>query len=75
MAALYDGIEPMLADMHRSTKSTYQIQSTFYVIPQMQAEDLFRQTATWQDGAGWSDDELRDGKSRFKATRPGGRIP
>jgi hypothetical protein len=56
MAALYDGIEPMLADMHRSTKSTYQIQSTFYVISQTQEEDLLCQTAALQDGSGWSDE-------------------
>jgi hypothetical protein len=62
MAVLYDRIEPMLADMQWSTKSTYQIQSTFYVIPQTQSEDLLCQTVTWQDGAGRSADMHRSGK-------------
>lgn len=45
MAAHYNGIERMLADIHWSTKSTYQIQSTFYVITQTPTEDLLCQTA------------------------------
>jgi hypothetical protein len=40
MAMLYDGIERMLADMQWSTKSAYQIQSTFYVISQPPNEDF-----------------------------------
>jgi hypothetical protein len=54
MAVHYDGIERMLADMQWSTKSTYQIQSTFYVISQPPTEDALCQTVTWQDGAGRS---------------------
>jgi hypothetical protein len=51
MTVLYDGIERMLADMQRSMKSTYQIQSTFYVISQPPTEDLLCQSVTFQDGA------------------------
>lgn len=40
MAALNDGIERMLADVQWSTKSTYQIQSTFYVISQPRDEGM-----------------------------------
>jgi hypothetical protein len=65
----------MLADMRWSTKSAYQIQSTFYVISQPPTEDLLYQTATWQDVAGQSVDMHRDGKSRFMATRPSDRVP
>jgi hypothetical protein len=69
MAMLYDGIERMLADMQWSTKSTYQIQLTFYVISQPPNEDLLCQTVTRPDAAGPSIDMHRDGKSRF--TIPG----
>jgi hypothetical protein len=74
MAVLYDGIDRMLADMQWSTKSTYQIQSTFYIISQPSTEDLLAQTVAWQDGAGPSVDMRRDGKCRFAATRPSGRV-
>jgi hypothetical protein len=75
MAVLYDGIEPMLADMQWSTKSAYQINLTFYVISQPPTEDLLRQTVTWQDDAVRSVNMYRDGKSSFTATRPSGRVP
>ena len=75
MAVLYDRIEPMLADMQWSTKSTYQIQSTFYVIPQIQAEGFLCQTVAWQDGTGRSADMHREGKSSFTTTRPSVRVP
>jgi hypothetical protein len=45
MAVLYVGIDRMLADMQWSTKSAYQIQSTFYIISQRSAEDLLSQTS------------------------------
>jgi len=69
MAVLYDRIEPMLADMQWSTKSTYQIQSTFYVISQTPTQDLLCLTVTWQDGADRSAYMHRGGKIRFTATR------
>ena len=74
MAMHYDGIEPMLANMRWSTKSTYQIQSTFYVIYQTLTEDLLCQTAAWPDSAGRSVDMHRDGKSRITATKPRGQV-
>ena len=45
MAVLYVGIDRMLADMQWSTKSAYQIQSTFYIISQRSTEDLLSQTS------------------------------
>jgi len=58
MAALYDGIEPMLANMHWSTKSTYQIQSTFYVIYQTATVDLPAKPPRW---ARWYSSVSRNG--------------
>ena len=45
MAVHYVGIDRMLADMQWSTKSAYQIQSTFYIISQRSADDLLSQTS------------------------------
>jgi hypothetical protein len=45
MAVHYVGIDRMLADMQWSTKSAYQIQSTFYIISQRSAGELLSQTS------------------------------
>ena len=70
MAALNDGIERMLADVQWSTKSTYQIQSTFYVISQPRDEGMLCQTASWLDSACLSDDMHRE-IGRSTSQQPG----
>jgi hypothetical protein len=70
MAVGYDGIDRMLADMQWSTKSAYQIQSTFYVISQLSVEASLCQTATRHDGAARSVDVLWEREHRCRVIEP-----